>query len=168
MSGSARGPARAFVPLALACVVGAACSAKELRGLAQSGRGTPALAGPFASAPTAPPPRAARVLPPTPEAAAALQAALPVEEQEPPPAAVALQEADTGSDQPETEPATESGPPGLAEEPEYVGPTLTSIARETLIYARPSFKSPKLKYLQVSAMINHSKLTMGNENCKRD
>ncbi len=52
-------------------------------------------------------------------------------------------------------------------EPDYLGPTLTSIARETLIYARPSFKAQKLGYLRVGAVVSRSKLPMGNEGCKR-
>ena len=150
MSGSASAFARWFT--ALGCVVGAACSAGELRGLAQSKGETPALAGPFASAPPQPPPTRPvalevaapaepALLPPDAAAREALQQALPPEE---PPA------------------------PLLADAtPEYTEPTLTSIARETLIYARPSFKSQKVGYLRVGAVVTRSAHAVGNEGCKR-
>lgn len=153
MSGSAPGPAQRFARgiALLGCVVGAACSAGELRGLAQTKGETPALAGPFASAPTLPPTRAVVVevaapaepalLPPDAAAREALQQALPPEE---PPAPLHADEA-----------------------PEYHEPTLTSIARETLIYARPSFKSQKVGYLRVGAVVTRSAHALGSEGCKR-
>lgn len=72
--------------------------------------------------------------------------------------------------------APDAVPPELAElapsgepepSPEYLEPTLTSIARETLIYARPSFKAQKLGYLRVGAVVTRSRLPHGNEGCKR-
>ncbi len=51
--------------------------------------------------------------------------------------------------------------------PEYTKPTLTSIARETLIYARPSFKAQKVGYLRVGAVVSRSENAVGNESCKR-
>lgn len=159
MSGSVgRVPRSARLLIAVGCIVGAACSAGELRGLARGDHETPALAGPFASAPTRPPvvsPAEAVGVPAmTPEAAAALAAALPPE---------ALQEVAAGVAEPQ--PAPE---PALHDAvPEYTEPTLTSIARETMIYARPSFKAQKLGYLRVGAVVSRSPHAMGNEGCRR-
>jgi L,D-transpeptidase-like protein len=148
-----RGPRGKKTFIAVGCIVGAACSAGQLdvAGSGKSEHGTPALAGPFASAPSTPPARLAT---------AAQKAAQP----DP----VAAEPA------PELEPEAEAAPEVLHEAepegvpaPEYVEPTLTSIARETLIYARPSFKSQKLGYLRVGAVVSRSKHAMGDEGCKR-
>jgi hypothetical protein len=153
MSGSASRPAQRIARwfVLAGCVVGAACSAGELRGLAQTKGETPALAGPFASAPTLPPTRAVApavspaaepaLLPPDAAAREALQQALPPDEP--------------------------SAPRHADEAPEYHEPTLTSIARETLIYARPSFKSQKVGYLRVGAVVTRSAHAVGSEGCKR-
>jgi hypothetical protein len=145
--------------IAFGCVVGAACSAGQLSGRGKNEPGTPALAGPFASAPSVAPAIEAR-------AAAAV---------EPPSSPEVLHEAEPAAAMvpdpaPEDEPVPASEPaPELevAAAPEYVEPTLTSVARQTLIYARPSFKSPKLGYLRVGAVVSRSKQAMGNEGCKR-
>jgi len=145
--------------IAFGCVVGAACSAGQLSGSGKNEPGTPALAGPFASAPSVAPAIEAR-------AAATV---------EPPSSPEALHEAEPAAaivpdPAPEDEPVPASEPaPELevAAAPEYVEPTLTSVARETWIYARPSFKSPKLGYLRVGAVVSRSKQAMGNEGCKR-
>ena len=134
--------------IACACVVGAACSAGQIGGLAQNERGTPALAGPFASAPVQAPPVALRAAAP---AAAAEQAVAAAPVVDAAPAPEALHEAE-----PEA-PATA----------EYLEPTLTSVARETLIYVRPSFKSQKLGYLRVGAVVTRSQHAQGNEGCRR-
>ena len=173
-----RRPARLFI--ALGCVVGAACSAGELRGLARSEHETPALAGPFPSAPLPPPhataavaarevlhegandavPAAAR----TPDAGASEPEGLANGAvADPPGTATAAADAVALEPNADTEPHDAAPPP----EPDYVGPTLTSIARETVIYARPSFKAQKLGYLRVGAVVSRSKLPMGNEGCKR-
>jgi len=175
MSATARGVARsARVVMVLGCVVGAACSAGELRGLASREHETPALAGPFASVPERPPatvPAALRIAPseapaealtpepseapavaPPPEPSEALAAAAPAE---------ALREVPADAPDALPEPALHDGVP------EYAEPTLTAIARETLIYARPSFKAPKLGYLRVGAVVSRSKQALGNEGCKR-
>jgi hypothetical protein len=128
--------------LAVGCVVGAACSAGQMRDLSRGERETPALAGPFASAPPAPP--------------------LPRERPEP--AREALAEVAPSS---APGPAPSSEPVAAEEAPEYVEPTLTSVARETSIYARPSFKAQKIGYLRVGAVVGRSKLAQGNEGCKR-
>jgi lipoprotein-anchoring transpeptidase ErfK/SrfK len=130
--------------IAVACVVGAACSAGQLGGFAAAGHETPAPAGPFASAPTQAPPSVARSAPPAPADA--------------PPEVATAPEALHEAERAESEPAPE---------PEYVGPTLISIARETLIYARPSFKAQKLGYLRVGAVVTRSAHAMGNDGCKR-
>lgn len=138
--------ARKNLALALGCALGAACSAGQLGGSTKSERGTPRLAGPFASAP-----QPAPHFVPSPPAEA-----IPTDDVGAPtaaPAAEALREAE-----PEPEPAPE---------PEYVEPTLTSVARETPIFARPSFKSAKLGYLRVGAVVSRSKRAMGEEGCKR-
>jgi hypothetical protein len=134
------------VTIALGCVVGAACSG-QFRDFGKGERPTPALAMPFASAPTSPPvvvaaPRAAEPEP------------LPVEAA-PAPEPIAAAEPERAP-----EPTPEAAP-------EYHEPTLTSIARETLIYARPSFKAPKLGYLRVGAVVTRSAHAKGNEGCKR-
>jgi lipoprotein-anchoring transpeptidase ErfK/SrfK len=137
--------ARKNLALALGCALGAACSAGQLGGSTKSERGTPRLAGPFASAPTPAP-----HFVPAPVAEAAPTGAVGADAA---PAAQALHEA---------EPAPEPAP-----EPEYVEPTLTSVARETPIFARPSFKSAKLGYLRVGAVVSRSKRAMGDEGCQR-
>jgi hypothetical protein len=137
--------------IAVGCVVGAACSAGQIRELAQNERDTPALAGPFASAPPAPPATLSRASDAGPGIEALPQAA----------AASAPSDAETAS-----EPAVEAPSEALAE-PEYREPSLTSVARETLIYARPSFKSQKIGYLRVGAVVSRSKNAQGSEGCKR-
>jgi hypothetical protein len=176
MTGFTRSSARLFI--ALGCVVGAACSAGELRGFARGEHQTPALAGPFAPAAVAAPPATATaarevlhegandIVPAaarTPSDPASEPAVLP-DAAGPEPA-----EAPVAADAADAEPASEARDLArdLAPEPEYTGPTLTSIARETLIYARPSFKSQKVGYLRVGAVVSRSKLPMGNEGCKR-
>ncbi|HYP88349.1 MAG TPA: hypothetical protein VEQ59_09345, partial [Polyangiaceae bacterium] len=148
-----RGPRAKKTIIALGCVVGAACSA----GLTNNGkneRGTPALAGPFPSAPSLPPLRASGVPPKDGPLHEVAETAAPVEtEVAGAPEAVAEVEAEVAE-------------PELAA-PEYVEPTLTSVARETLIYAKPSFKSPKLGYLRVGAVVSRSRHAMGDEGCKR-
>jgi lipoprotein-anchoring transpeptidase ErfK/SrfK len=137
--------------IALGCVVGAACSAGQLGGLGRSEHETPALAGPFTSAPSLPPAVAAAKA-----AAAEVPAALQVAA-----APEALHEAQVDAVADEAAAAPHDAVP------EYVEPTLTSIARETLIYARPSFKAQKLGYLRVGAVVSRSKQALGNEGCKR-
>jgi L,D-transpeptidase catalytic domain len=146
-----RGAGRKTSLIAFGCIVAAACSAGQLGGGTKSERATPQLAGPFASSPVPPPPTVAQ--PVALEEAVPVPVPLPVPA--PPPAAEALHEA-----QAEAEPE-----PAAA--PEYVEPTLTSVARETLIYARPSFKSQKLGYLRVGAVVSRSKRAQGDEGCKR-
>ncbi|RYZ02766.1 MAG: hypothetical protein EOO73_30340 [Myxococcales bacterium] len=127
----------------LGCAVGAACSAGQLRQAGKREQATPTLAMPFASAPGAPPAVAERdaeaPLPPEPAA--------PEMVFEPGPVA---------------EPLIESPP-----EPEYREPTLISVARETMIYARPSFKANRVGYLRVGAVVGRSAQAVGNEGCKR-
>src|SRR6478752_1968695 len=144
------------VACALGCVVGAACSAGQLSGTGKAEERTPALAGPFPSAPSLPPPRVVVAPPKEEPVAEALNEVVEpqaVVEPAPEPEVVAA-------------PEPEAIEPELAA-PEYVEPTLTSIARETLIYARPSFKSAKLGYLRVGAVVSRSKHAMGDEGCKR-
>jgi hypothetical protein len=64
-------------------------------------------------------------------------------------------------------PATEPLHEEATASPEYVEPTLTSIARETMIYAKPSFKAQKIGYLRVGAVVTRSKHAVGDEGCKR-
>jgi hypothetical protein len=132
----------------LGCVVGAACSARELRGLTRAEHDAPRLAG------------AVTVSPPAPKAPSRAETApvsAAVVQPEPPP-------------QPEPQPI-EPAPEALHEEatasPEYVEPSLTSIARETMIYARPSFKAQKIGYLRVGAVVTRSAQAVGDEGCKR-
>lgn len=136
--------------IALGCAAGAACSAGQLREANKNDGATPALAMPFASAPSAPPtPRVA-------EDEAALDASAPeriAEALEPVAAA--------------PEALTEAEPELETETLEDRGPTLVSVARETMIYARPSFKSQKVGYLRVGAVVTRSARAMGNEGCKR-
>jgi hypothetical protein len=173
MTGFTRSSARLLI--ALGCVVGAACSAGELRGFARGEHQTPALAGPFASAPVAAPPAtvtaarevlhegandivpAAARTPSDPASDPAVSPDVAVPDSAEAPVAAAAEPAGEPHDVARD----------LAPEPEYTGPTLTSIARETLIYARPSFKAQKLGYLRVGAVVSRSKLPMGNEGCKR-
>jgi hypothetical protein len=140
----------------LGCIAFAACSARELRGLRLAPAAeheTPALAGPFPSTPAAPPA-------PAPRAALA-------------PSLAADAAADAGADAlapaPEALHEAESEPEAASAHatPEYLEPTLTSIARETSIYARPSFRAQKLGYLRVGAVVTRSKQAMGDEGCKR-
>ena len=138
--------------VALACVVGAACSAGQLRDLGKSQRATPALAGPFASAPSRPPTVVAAIAPVEP--AVAPQALHEAE--------AAATEADPAPHEAEAE---AEAPHEVV--PEYTEPTLTSVARETLIYARPSFRSQKLGYLRVGAVVSRSRHAQGNDGCKR-
>jgi hypothetical protein len=140
------------VTLFAVCVGGvalAACSAGELRRLARAEHETPALAGPFPSTPAAPPHRAPR--------ARAAELGPDANAVAPAPAPEALHEADSELEAAGAHDAV----------PEYVEPTLTSIARATLIYARPSFKAHKLGYLRVGAVVSRSKHAMGDEGCKR-
>ncbi len=51
--------------------------------------------------------------------------------------------------------------------PEYLSPSLTSVARETFVFARPSFKSQKVGYLRVGAVVGRSAQAVGDEGCKR-
>jgi lipoprotein-anchoring transpeptidase ErfK/SrfK len=148
----------------LGCAVGAACSAGQLGGGTQSERSTPLLAGPFTSVRPAPPPLPLA----EPDMKAQLEADAkaelepePAKAAEPQPAPVqeALHEAELDA---ETVAAAEP-----TAEPEYLGPTLTSVARETPIFARPSFKSQKLGYLRVGAVVSRSKRAFGDEGCKR-
>jgi hypothetical protein len=141
--------------LAVACAAFGACSAGEL-GLGKSTPkiSAPAAAAAYASGPVAPP----RLTP---------LAATPV-------AVTARPDAGEPEPQPPTEIAApelsepRADPPELPEQAaEYVEPTLTSIARETLIYARPSFKSLKVGYLRVGAVVTRSERAVGNEGCKR-
>lgn len=134
----------------LASAIGA-CSAGEIGRPARAGRGTP----PPASGIAAP-------LPPAP-----------------PSAAVDVARSDVGvaatpdaASSPAIDPAAPQEPPAVAEAVheealEYAEPTLTSIARETFIFARPSFKAHKLGYLRVGAIVTRSKLAVGDEGCRR-
>lgn len=123
----------------LACAAGAACSASELRTLQRVERGTPVPATGFA---------------------AALPKAPPVEAK---PAIVAKSPAEVPTL--EEEPAT---PEALHEAtPEYQQPSLTSIARQTFVFAKPSFKAQKIGYLRVGAVVSRSQAPVGNEGCKR-
>ncbi len=142
--------------IALGCAVGAACSAGQMRDGAREERATPQLAGPFASAPAPPP----LVVAPAAKPEAASEPALAPELE-------ALHEApaEAPSEAPlaVVEEAAEAAPP----EPEYVAPTLTSVARETWIYARPSPKAQKIGYLRVGAVVSRSLKPHGSEGCKR-
>lgn len=147
--------------IAIGCIVGAACSAGQLRELGKTDRTTPAPAGARASALVAPPRQSSVPVkaPPTPAARAARR-----DEEVLPEAAAVAPEGSDGSEVP--------GAPGVPEvshdaAPEYAEPTLTSIARETLIYERPSFKAPKLGYLRVGAVVSRSQHAQGSEGCKR-
>lgn len=141
----------------------AACSAEQLGRGGKSEGSTPALAGPFASVPAPPPPAPPASGAPLasgakgPESERAAEPTTP-EAREPTPAA--------GELEPDAEALRKAENEPLAE-PEYVPPTLTSIARETLIYSRPSFKSPKLGYLRVGAVVGRSEHALGDEGCKR-
>jgi hypothetical protein len=131
----------------LGCAVGAACSAGQLREASKNEPETPALASPFASAPGAPPALVERDA----EAPAVVEAPVPAAPElvfEPAP--------------PDIEAVSEAAP-----EPEYREPTLVSVARETMIYARPSFKSQRIGYLRVGAVVSRSPGAVGNESCKR-
>lgn len=140
--------ARAALTFALlGCTVGGACSAGQLRHASKEEGATPALALPFASAPGAPPVIVERDAEAPPAAAEAPSLPAPEVVFEPAPATEVLSEA----------------PP----EPEYREPTLISTARETLIYARPTFKSQKLGYLRVGAVVSRSPQAVGNEGCRR-
>ncbi len=51
--------------------------------------------------------------------------------------------------------------------PEYIEPTLLSVARETFVFERPSFKAQKLGYLRVGAVVGRAEQPSGNEACRR-
>jgi len=153
----AHGSVKTFI--ALGCAVGAACSAGQLRELGKHERSTPALAMPFASVPGTPPAIEPRPAEPHAEPASELRVA----EGAPAPAEPGPNE--PAPAEPLVEAVTEAEPQAAAT-PEYHEPTLISVARETLIYARPSFKSQKLGYLRVGAVVSRSPRAMGNEGCK--
>ena len=132
-----RGPRLIIV---LACAVGAACSAGELGSIRRAERGTPLLASGIAATVPKPPPTAPALA--APEVVAA-------------PEATAAPDAD-------------AAPEALHEAtPEYSEPSLISIARQTFIFARPSFKAQKVGYLRVGAVVSRSKTAVGDEGCKR-
>jgi L,D-transpeptidase catalytic domain len=134
------------------CAVGAACSAGQLREASKKESGTPSLAMPFASTPRTPPALAERDAG-APSAAPAAPT---------PPSAPAELAEDAAPTEVVSEAETEPSPVE-----EYRAPTLVSVARETMIYSRPSFKSPKLGYLRVGAAVGRSAAPVGNEGCKR-
>jgi lipoprotein-anchoring transpeptidase ErfK/SrfK len=68
------------------------------------------------------------------------------------------------SAQPDLEPSAEEA---AQSEPQYVEPSLTSVARETMIYERPSASSQKIGYLRVGAVVTRSQQPVGNDGCKR-
>jgi hypothetical protein len=126
---------------------------RELRGLTRAEHDAPRLAG------------AVTVSPPAPKTPQRVGAA---------PVTAVLAPPDVDASAPESEPLLAAPPDAQAlhEEaatasPEYVEPSLTSIARETMIYARPSFKSQKIGYLRVGAVVTRSAQAVGDEGCKR-
>ncbi|HYJ08034.1 MAG TPA: L,D-transpeptidase [Polyangiaceae bacterium] len=133
--------------IVLACAAGAACSASELRTVQRAERGTPLPASGIAA--SVPRPPVAEAPPPVTASAprpsdVAVPVPVPVLEFEVP-APEALHEAT----------------------PEYSEPSLTSIARQTFVFAKPSFKSQKIGYLRVGAVVSRSKTAVGSEACKR-
>jgi len=144
-SASVRGAFRAL--FALGCALGVACSAGELSVLKRGEPSTPQPAARVSATQPSPPGTAA------------------------PRAFYRLDRAQLGSTL--DPPAGEELLPALSEQeaattsPEYVKPSLISIARETFIYARPSFKAQKLGYLRVGAIVGRAEKPSGNEGCKR-
>ncbi|MEO6600849.1 MAG: hypothetical protein ABIQ16_13305, partial [Polyangiaceae bacterium] len=96
---------------------------------------------------------------PVPPAAAAAEP-LPVDEAAPEPASAE----DDATDDQEDEPA----PSSMRDLEPIVDPNrlLVAIARETLIYERPSFKSPKIGYLRAGAQVRRDAEPAGHEGCK--
>jgi lipoprotein-anchoring transpeptidase ErfK/SrfK len=170
------GAVRIFVGLAcaLGCVVGAACSAGELRGLSRSQHAVPEPAARVAVALPKPPQTPVRVTPASYAAPLARAVAAPEAGEVAPEAGEVAPEAGEAAPEAVVQPdATADAAPAEAlheaatASPEYIEPTLTSIARQTLIFARPSFKAAKIGYLRVGAVVSRSARAMGDEGCKR-
>ncbi len=132
------------------------CSAGELARLGRPGaaEATPVIA--TVSIP-APPASTARV----PEPAAASN---PAEVTSAPPPAAVLPSEESANDDDDEEPA----PSSTRELDPIVDPDhlLVAIARETLIYDRPSFKAHKIGYLRAGAQVRRDAEPAGREGCK--
>ena len=145
--------------LALGMGAFSSCSAGEFaRPLREHG----AQAAPPVATLSIPPPPAAPAA--TPQAVAAAPVVAVPEAAHEQPEAPVEPEADNSDDAPDEEDA----PTSQRDEGPIVDPDrlLVAIARETLIYERPSFKSTKIGYLRAGAQVRRDAEPAGHEGCK--
>jgi L,D-transpeptidase catalytic domain len=148
--------ARLFSLAALGMSAFSSCSAGEFARVASNSE----MLAPVATLSIpAPPPATAR---PAPIAAAPTAAAVP--EAKPVEPALAPATGDDSASDDDDEP----GPSSRRELDPIVDPAhlLVAIARETLIYERPSFKSHKIGYLRAGAQVRREAEPAGHEGCK--